>query len=80
MNKNDKFHNADFEVNAHAISDDELDAVAGGCEYRICPHKYTPAGKNCPKCGSYVDNSIYDAHVASCNYGVYNDFGTNQNS
>jgi len=30
MNKNDKFHGAEFEVNTQAISDEELDAVAGG--------------------------------------------------
>jgi len=30
MNKNDKFHNEEPEVNANAVSDEELDSVAGG--------------------------------------------------
>lgn len=59
MNKNDKFRNADFEVNAHAISDDELDAVAGGAlrPYKICPY-----------CGSAVDSHeyVYNSHIANC--------------
>ena len=44
MNKNEKFHGADFEVNAPAISDDELDAVSGG--YGVTTV--------CPKCGATV--------------------------
>ena len=31
INKNEKFHGAEFDVSAHAISDDELDAVSGSC-------------------------------------------------
>ena len=37
MNKNDKFHGADFEASAQAISDDELDTVSGGYEISEMP-------------------------------------------
>ena len=30
MNNNDKFHGTEFDANAQAISDDELDTVVGG--------------------------------------------------
>jgi len=30
MNKNDKFHGAEFEVSAQAISDEQLESVSGG--------------------------------------------------
>lgn len=41
MNKNEKFHGAEFDVSAQAISDEELDAVSGGSSYQryvICPN------------------------------------------
>ena len=30
MNQNDKFHGTEFDANAQAVSDEELDNVAGG--------------------------------------------------
>ena len=36
MNKNDKFHGAEFEVSARAISDEELDSVSGGWSGTWC--------------------------------------------
>ena len=46
MNKNDKFHGTEFEVNAQAISDEELEGVSGGNGHS----GFTP----CPYCGMVV--------------------------
>lgn len=54
MNKNDKFHCAEFDVNAHAISDEELDAVSGGAsDTAYLDESNLPGGwvVTCTKCG-----------------------------
>lgn len=38
MNKNDKFHGAEFEVSAQTISDEQLEGVAGGSASMVCPY------------------------------------------
>ena len=69
MNKNDKFHGAEFEVNAQAISDEQLEGVSGGNSYDgriICPYCgmlvwvaefYSSNHQDIGKCVSDVQNS-----------------------
>jgi len=56
MNKNDQFHGAEFEVNARAISDEEMEAVAGG----------SMLGERCPYCGDLFYPANYQQHVKAC--------------
>lgn len=65
MNKNDKFHGAEFGVNAQAISDDELDCVAGGSEEYpfVCPYcneRFKFSGVSHYTDGSFNENSDFD--------------------
>ena len=72
MNKNDKFHGAEFDVSAQAISDEELDAVAGGCE------EYDAVEVWCPYCNAKMTRKSLAAHKESCARSIYS--YTNQNS
>jgi len=49
MNKNDKFHGAEFEVNTQAISDEQLDAVSGGGLTTD-----SDGAVRCPNCGEWI--------------------------
>lgn len=68
MNKNDKFHGAEFEVSAHAISDEELDSVAGGttnsnfsiyCSYCYRPIPYQEYKKHESECDARPNPYIH---------------------
>ena len=56
MNKNDKFHGAEFEVNAQAITDEKLEGVAGGGLTTNSDGKM-----RCPNCGKWL-SSFSDEH------------------
>ena len=72
MNKNDKFHGAEFNVSAQAISDEELDAVAGGCEENDAVEVW------CPYCNAKMTQKSLAAHKESCARSKYS--YTNQHS
>jgi len=61
MNKNDKFHGAEFEVNTQAISDEELDAVSGGGLTTNSDGKM-----RCPNCGEWISEFSYPHNLADC--------------
>ena len=69
MNKNDKFHDPEIKLNAHSISDEELESVSGGTLYTYCcgicntPLKITRTEDYqmlgfCPSCNSYPDEWV----------------------
>ena len=70
MNKNDKFHGAEFEVNAQAISDEELDAVSGGCDHCEDLVEYSLLVQ-CPYCNVEMEKKFLAAHKESCRLQKY---------
>ena len=70
MNKNDKFHGAEFEVNAQAISDEELDAVSGGCDYCEDPLDYHIVVQ-CPYCNVEINKKYLAEHKEICRLQKY---------
>ena len=65
MNKNDKFRSAEFDVNAQAISDEELDAVSGGASVDL--EGYKKQGKAewwCNTCKAHTWHVKYENFTA----------------
>ena len=68
MNKNEKFHGAEFEVNAQAITDEQLDAVSGGglttnSDGAVrCPNcsAWLPYFSDCHRYGECVSEQLFD--------------------
>ena len=60
MNKNDKFHGAEFEVNAQAVTDEKLEGVDGGFTTN------SDGNIRCPNCGNWIPY-LDDSHrFAEC--------------
>ena len=73
MNINDKFHDAEFEVNAQAISDENLEGVSGG--YTVLVTNHEPSNSEefslCPYCNNLIKRGLMDAHKESCRRQKY---------
>lgn len=69
MNKNDKFHGEEFEVNAQAISDENLEGVSGGC-HEYCGRPNTDADEEtherCYHCGKLIHPAYFSEHLMVC--------------
>ena len=61
MNQNDKFHGAEFEVNAQAITDEKLEGVAGGGLTTNSDDKM-----RCPNCGAWISEFNYPHNLGYC--------------
>jgi len=59
MNQNDKFHGAEFEVNAQAVTDEKLEGVTGGSEK-------SNDRSTCPYCNREILTDMLYYHIDIC--------------